>query len=608
MAWARAKSGQLASRLKGMTHGALHIRGIIFVQGIIHHAHLLQEFAGVDTRKIETGRTPCGVRTRPCTEGVRLRMTSVAEYVVAQLAAWGVQRIYGVVGDTLFPLMDALSRHHAVRFVPVRHEAAAGFMASAEAKQTGRPAVCLATSGPGIANLLNGLGDAYADRVPVVAITGQVESTKIGTGAKQYVDQQALVRPLAGYTALLASPEAVGQLLPTALRMALGGSQVAHLSVPKDFWDLSCSAVVTPPEPYLGASPVPDPAVILGASARMAKARRPLILLGQGGRQAAGAVLSLAERWGAGIIQSLPAKGAVPGSHPLVLGGLGDGGSDASHTALKEADMLLSVGCNWWPQSYAPAELKVIKIDRVPKYIGGRMPVHYGLAGEAQVIVPQLLKGVTSATDSGWVNRLCELKRAWEVQLEKESVPGNGPLSPQYIVRSLEQVLPGDAIVALDTGDHTVWFNRVFVGDRQWVTVSGKWRSIGYGLPAALAAKLANPDRTVVALVGDTGLQSLMGELATAAELGLPMMIVVVNNGMMAIEYNRAVAKGLNPLGTAPLNPDLSGVAVAAGLLACTVRTADELSGALTKALSETRPTLVNIIASAPVAPTASPS
>jgi pyruvate dehydrogenase (quinone)/pyruvate oxidase len=524
--------------------------------------------------------------------------------MVNQLAAWGAERVYGVVGDTLFPLMDAIDRHPGVRFIPVRHEAAAGFMASAEAKLTGRPTCCLATSGPGIANLLNGLGDAYADRVGVIAITGQVERAKIGTESKQYVDQQSFVRPLAGYTALLADPEAVGHILPTALRMAVGERLVAHLSVPKDLFAMDCGAVVVPYEPYLDTPPVPAPAVVRGALDLMASARRPLILMGQGARCAADEVVALAERWGAGIIQSLPAKGAVPWSHPLLLGGLGDGGTDATHTALPEADLLLAAGVNWWPEKYVPAALPVIKLDRSPANIGGKMAVVYGIAGDTRTVLPLLAAGVDLQARPEWRGRLTALRDAWETRLEMETADSGTLPSPQFIVRTLERVLPPDAIVALDTGDHTVWFNRIFAGERQEVLVSGTWRSLGFGLPAAMAAKLARPGRTVVALVGDTGLMSLMGELVTAAELGLHVVVVVVNNGMMAMERNRAVANGYSTLGTTPRNPDFARLAAACGLSSFMARTGRELQLALPAALAADGPVLIDVLATAPVAPT----
>ncbi|MDF2631320.1 MAG: hypothetical protein K0R39_5151 [Symbiobacteriaceae bacterium] len=543
-------------------------------------------------------------------------MSTTAEYIVSQLAAWGVRHVYGVVGDTFFPFMDAIAAQEQLRFVPVRHEAAASLMASAEAKLTGRLAVCVATSGPGIANLINGLGDAYADRVPVLAITGQVPTQQIGTNAKQYVDQQALVRPLAGFTELLAHPDAAGTVLPAALRTALGEERVAHLSVPKDLWAQPCNAAVTPPEPFLGAAPCPDPATVEGALDLMRKARRPLLLVGQGARPAREAIMALAEKWGAGVLHSMPAIGVVPWSHPLALGGLGAGGSDAAHAALQEADLLLTIACNWWPPKHVPAHLPVIKVDRQPVAVGGRMEVCYGVPGLAQVVVPRLGEGAPAEPRPEWRGRLAELKAQWQAKLDLEASappapaaapgPGQGAtaMAPQQIIRLLEQALPPDAIVALDTGDHTVWFNRVFGGTAHEILVSGRWRTLGFGLPAALAAKLSEPHRSVAALVGDTGIQSLLGELTTAADLGLPVTIIVVNNGEMAIEQNRAITQGHTRLGTAPRNPDFVAVAQACGVQGARARTATELQTALHAAFTASSPTLIDAAATAPVAPT----
>jgi pyruvate oxidase len=550
-------------------------------------------------------------------------MSTVAEHIVGQLAAWGVRHVYGVVGDTFFPFMDAIAAQGQLRFVPVRHEAAAGLMASAEAKLTGRLAACVATSGPGIANLMNGLGDAYADRAPVLAITGQVEMKQIGTNAKQYVDQQALVRPLAAFTELLVHPDAAGTVLPAALRTALGEERVAHLSVPKDLWSMACNAAVTPPEPFLGAAPCPDQGTLDGAVALMRGAKRPLLLVGQGARPARDAIMALAEKWGAGVIHSMPAIGVVPWSHQLALGGLGAGGADSAHAALQEADLLLTIACNWWPAKHVPEHLPVIKVDRQPVAVGGKMAVCYGVPGLAEVVVPRLAEGAPGEPRPEWRARLADLKAQWQAKVDEEVAGGSAPagaapapagaapapapapaMPPQQIIRLLEQALPPDAIIALDTGDHTVWFNRIFGGTAHEILVSGRWRTLGFGLPAALAAKLCAPERTVAALVGDTGLQSLLGELTTAADLGLPITIIVVNNGEMAIERNRVITQGHTKLGTAHKVPDFVAVAQACGLNARRVTTATDLQQALDDARNAQGPVLIDAAATAPVAPT----
>ncbi|HYG58062.1 MAG TPA: thiamine pyrophosphate-binding protein, partial [Symbiobacteriaceae bacterium] len=191
---------------------------------------------------------------------------NVAAFMLRQLADWGVQRIYGVIGDAILPFMHEVSRQTAIRFVPVRHEMAAGFMASAEAKLTGRLAVCAGTSGPGLANLVNGMSDASADRVPLLVLTGQVESYKVGTGVKQDVNQQAMVQALTGYTALLAGPGAAPQVLKRALQTILSEGRVAQISVPKDYWAADLGAAPAPPEPFLTQAPVAAPEVLMSAA------------------------------------------------------------------------------------------------------------------------------------------------------------------------------------------------------------------------------------------------------------------------------------------------------------------------------------------------------
>lgn len=571
---------------------------------------------------------------------------NAANYMLEQLAAWGVERIYGVVGDAIFDLADALSRQDRIRFIPCRHEAAAAFMASAEAKLTGQPEVCIATSGPGMTNLITGLGDAYADRVPVLAITGQSPTAKLGTLYKQDINQQQLLSGLAGYTALLAAPAALPQQLALAWRAALSG-QVGHISVPKDLFTQPLGQGadgrrwVRGPEPYLQAPPVPDPVTLDGAVSMLNAARRPVILAGHGALPAAQDLVWLAEHWGAPVITALAAKGLIPFQHPLALGGLGQGGYEEATQALSAADLVLAVCTNWWPDAYVPggaapagaaagdaatapgaaagARPRIVRIDRYPANIGARAPVDYGLAGDVRAIIPQLNAALQPQTEPAWRDQVAEWRAALlrtagaerAGRAEGAAAPGvagaagaagagaaDAPgcgLHPAFVMQCLEEALPPDAIVTLDTGDHTVWFNRSFGGERHRVLVSGTWRSLGFGLPAALAAKLVAPDRTVAAVVGDGGITSLLGELLTAARHRIPVLIAVVNNGMYAMEYNGMVRHGLQPLGTDLNNPDFARLAEACGLTGLRVQKPRDLAPALQQALAMERPVLLDI-------------
>lgn len=535
----------------------------------------------------------------------------VASFLVQQLAAWGVERIYGVVGDAIFELADALARQRDIRFIACRHEAAAGFMASAEAKLTGRPGVCTATSGPGAASLINGLCDAYADRAPVLAITGQSPLGKLGTGYKQDIDQQRLMGALAGHTALLAAPEAAPLQLALAWRGALEG-RVGHISVPKDVWNGEVpGAQVRGPEPYLTAPPVPSPAVIDGALPLLQGARRPVILAGHGALPAASDLVALAERWGAPVITALPAKGLISFDHPLALGGLGHGGSEAATRALNEADLVLAVATNWWPERYVPggtgeatgasaqAGPRIVRVDSHPANIGARAAVDYGLAGDVRTVIPRLAAGLTPQAVGAWQQRAADWKREWSERLRAEQATRSVPLHPSFVMHALEQALPPDATVAVDTGDHTVWFNRAFGGQQHRVLVSGTWRSLGFALPAAIAATMVTPGRCAAAVVGDGALTSLLGELLTASRYRAPLILALINNGSYAMELTGMRRAGLLPLGTALNNPDFALLAEGCGMAGVRVEKPDDLLPALRKAVATREPVLVDIVTAA---------
>jgi len=520
---------------------------------------------------------------------------NVAEFTLKQLAAWGVKRVYGVIGDAILPLMDALARQQELQFVQVCQEAAGGFMASAEAKLTGGLAVCIGTSGPGLANLINGLGDAYADRVPLLALTGQVESYKVGTDVKQEINQQALLHGLAGYSALVAGPGAAPQVLVRALKMAVGEGKVAQVSVPKDIWSAPLDAHVHPPEPFLTAPPVAAPPVIAAAVTMLQAAKKPVILAGHGARPAARELLALAGAWGAGIIMALGAKGMLPGAHPLVLGGVGAGGSEAAHRALRECDLVLVVGSTWWPPTHMPAGVPVVQIDRCPANIGAKTAVAFGLPGDCREILP----GLTPLPRcSDWEVSLRRWKAEWEAAQDAEAGDGaaGGPVPPARLIRTLESALPPEAIVTLDTGDHLLWFNRHFRGSgQQQVLFSGTWRTMGYGLPAASAAAMARPGAAVAALVGDGGLTMQLGELTVPARQNLNLTVVVARNGSLALEQFKAESEGLQPFGHTLNNPDFAAVARAFGWQAWRVENPQDLESALKQAVAHPGPALVDV-------------
>jgi len=533
-----------------------------------------------------------------------LNAGNVATAIVDQLAVWGVRTVYGVAGDTILELMHALGTHQQVEFITTRHEEAAALMASAQAKITGKLGVCIATSGPGVAHLINGLADAFRDRVPVLALTGQVETKFLGTEKKQYVDQQELVRPVVNYTTLAVSPDSVIEVVARAMRIAIGERRVTHVSIPKDIFPLPFTGTMVGPGPYLGTTPRSGEEVLAGAQDKLNRAQRPVIVAGAGSREASQPVLELAEKWQAGVITTIPAKGVIPEDHPLALGGLGEGGSEAATEALKQADLVLAAGVNWWPSAYVPSNPNMIQVDINPVNIGGKQPVDFGVVGDVRDVLPRFTSLLTHFPKPEWGQVIADARRRWFDRVKQEASPGGFPVAPAALMAALGRNADPDAIFSLDVGDHVLWFNRVFEAKRQRVLVSGKWRTMGFGLPAALAAKICRPDLQVIAVVGDGGMGMVLGEFTTAVRYGLPVTVVVVNNGYLAMERNRQKVANLALIGTDLTNPDWAEFARICGGAGYKVEAAEQLDQVLTEAIACGKPSLVDVATSDTILPT----
>lgn len=537
------------------------------------------------------------------------QILTVADTIVQQLAAWGVRRIYGVAGDTFLDFLDAIDRSQVISFVAVKHESTAAFMASAEAKLTGGLGVCLATSGPGMANLLNGLGDAYQDKAPVLAITGQVPTKKIGTDTKQYLDQQVFIAPLAAYSACLSSPEATVDVFAKAIHHALEWGAVTHVSVPKDlFAQQQTNAIRQKPQMVRGLSQL-NAGDLTQAVQVLKSAKQPCVVAGIGARPVAQEIVKLCEAWGAGLILSLGAKGMVEESCPLLMGGIGKAGSPQAAEVLKKADVVLLVGDNWWPEGYVPENTRVVQVDYQSSNIGTRFPVELGLVGSTETVIPALLQEMQGVTPNPqWIEQIKQARQQWFAQVEQEATTEGTPIHPARLMRALENTVAPDAILCVDTGDHTVWFNRIFHGKKQDVLFSGTWRSMGFGLPAAMACQLAEPNRQVVAVVGDGCLGMNLADLSTAARYHLPITILVVNNGFLQMETDRQVVSRHSKLGSDLTNPDFVRVAEACGLAGFRVQDSTELDQIVAQALSLQGPVLVDVVTASVMFPNTTPN
>lgn len=521
---------------------------------------------------------------------------TVASLMLKQLRMWGVKRIYGVVGDAIIGLMDELAKQNSIQFIAVKHESVAAMMASAEAKLTGRLGVCLATMGPGLGNLLNGLGDAYMDKAPVLAITGQAPSQKIGTDYKQYLNQQELIKPLAEYTSLLAHPDAITDVLTKAMKTSLDKGAVTHLSIPKDLFTMNTTAKIQREPKLIQTTSSIDEKDITEVVELMKTAKKPMILAGLGAIHAVNEVEKLAELWGAGILVSLGAKGVFHQSCTHFLGGIGQGGNPYAKELFQESDVVLLVGNLWWPEGYVPGHAKLIQIDVAKENIGKGIPVELGIVGSAEMLVPLLTKSLHSVSQNQtWVTNIQKIKETWDTQNEQEGLQSSQPLHPSRIVRAIENTVQDDAVITLDTGDVTVWFNRNFRSTNQQIIFSGEWRTMGFGLPAALAAKLCFPEKQVVAVVGDGGIEMTLADLLTAIRYNLNITVIIFNNHALQMERDKMIASGSIQKDVDLTNPDFVKIAEACSWKGYSITEESELEDTLQKAILHNGPALVTV-------------
>ncbi|MFC4306716.1 thiamine pyrophosphate-binding protein [Cohnella boryungensis] len=519
---------------------------------------------------------------------------SVSEAILEQLLRCGVERIYGVVGDAIFGLMDAIAKRGTIRFISVKHESVAALMASAEAKCTGKLAVCAAQMGPGLANLLNGLGDAYLDGYPVLAITGQAPLNRIGTPYKQFVNQQSLLQAISGYTQLVVHPDSVIPSMKSAIHASITRGTVSHISIPMDLFNMQTQ--FQPQEPIRSFNSLPDPNCFENAGQILRSAMNPMILVGDKGRSAKAEIERLALAWGSGVANAYGSIGVIADDFALAVGGLGEGGNPYLASRFKEADVVLSIGTSWWPDNQTPLEARVIQIACRQNQISTNMPADGVVVGDIATIVAQLnraLKGFEP--NSAWIERIRDCKQTWKDRNESEGNGADMPMHPSCIVRKIENHVSPDAIIALDEGDSTLWFMRNFRAKRQRVLVSEQWRTMGFGLPAAMAAKLCYPQRQVICLTGDGGLGMVLADLLTASRYGLAIVMIVLNNGCLQMERNKMGEMGIAPEGTAITNPDYVKLAEACGWKGYRTQSPEDFDEYMQALLTSAQPVLIEV-------------
>ncbi len=461
-----------------------------------------------------------------------------AELTIKLLQRQGITHIAGIPGGANLPLYDALSRS-SIQHVLARHEQGAGFIAQGMARTSGKPAVCFATSGPGATNVLTALADAHLDSIPVICITGQVPMPLIGSDAFQEVDIYGMSLPVTKHNFLVRSIEELMQVIPEAFHIAMSGRPGPVLiDIPKDVQQAEIEFEAWPEPGTAETALSADAQSIQMAAELIESARRPILYLGGGVIHAAAAHLAqmLAEKSSLPTVMTLMALGALEHEHPLSLGMLGMHGAAATNHALHRSDLLITVGARFDDRAtgrlaeFCP-NASVIHIDIDASEFNKLRMADIPLRGDVYPTLVALLKQVSERSRSEWLAEIEELRR-----INPEAQYGDDIRRPRNLIRTTAHLLGTDALVTTDVGQHQMWTAQSypFTRPRQWLT-SGGLGTMGFGLPAAIGAALANPDRPVVCFSGDGSILMNLQELATAAELGLNIKLILLNNGALGL-------------------------------------------------------------------------
>jgi len=533
---------------------------------------------------------------------------NTADILVETLIAWRAPFVFGVVGDGINSIIEALrKRQDRIRYVGVRHEEAAAFMASGIAKHTGRLGVCLGTTGPGAIHLMNGLYDAHFDGAPVVAITGTTFHDLIGTRFQQGVSTTALMQDVALYNVEVTGPDHALIVANRACRAALGHRGVAHLTVAKDVQMMKLAADKPSMEnhgartssSWLPVSAVPPLDQLRAAADVLNAGSKIAILAGQGALAARVEVEHVAEMLGAPVARALLGRAVLPDDSPLTTGGIGHLGTAPSQWAMHNCDTLLILGSTMpWIDSYPrPGQARAVQVDLNPDRIGLRYPTEIGLIGDVKGTLQALAPLLAPHGDRDFLTEAQARMRDWRALLEQVETTERTPLRPQMVVRALSDLLADDAVISLDTGANTHFAARhLRLRPNQRFTGTGMLASMGSGLPLAIAASLAYPGRQSVTVVGDGGFAMLMAELATAVQLNAPVKIVLFKNDSLAeVKFEQRDIG--NPEFGCALSPiDFVAYARACGADGFRCAQPSEVRPAIAAALASPRPALVEAV------------
>ncbi|HCZ8238968.1 TPA: pyruvate oxidase [Staphylococcus aureus] len=529
------------------------------------------------------------------------------EALVKALQAWDIDHLYGIPGDSIDAVVDSLRTvRDQFKFYHVRHEEVASLAAAGYTKLTGKIGVALSIGGPGLIHLLNGMYDAKMDNVPQLILSGQTNSTALGTKAFQETNLQKLCEDVAVYNHQIEKGDNVFEIVNEAIRTAYEQKGVAVVICPNDLLTEKIKDTTNKPVDTSRPTVVsPKYKDIKKAVKLINKSKKPVMLIGVGAKHAKDELREFIEMAKIPVIHSLPAKTILPDDHPYSIGNLGKIGTKTSYQTMQEADLLIMVGTNYPYVDYLPKKnIKAIQIDTNPKNIGNRFNINVGIVGDSKIALHQLTENIKHVAERPFLNKTLERKAVWDKWMEQDKNNNSKPLRPERLMASINKFIKDDAVISADVGTATVWSTRYLnLGVNNKFIISSWLGTMGCGLPGAMASKIAYPNRQAIAIAGDGAFQMVMQDFATAVQYDLPLTVFVLNNKQLAfIKYEQQAAGELE-YAVDFSDMDHAKFAEAAGGKGYTIKSASEVDAIVEEALAQDVPTIVDVYVDPNAAP-----
>jgi len=522
---------------------------------------------------------------------------TVADKIVDQLAELGVKYVFGMPGDSILPLVETLSKQDKIKFILTRHEETGSMMASAYGKLTGELSCCLSIAGPGATNLMTGLVDAASDKAPVLALMGQVAQAFLGSEYLQEIDEIEIFSPFTVFAESVSSPSQAINLTVTAAKKALINMGASILSLPTDVLTQPLIDEIWSTDKHLFKQRIQPPIdMVEKASALINTSKRPLIFGGWGIRECGIEVIEFAEKINGIIATTTRAKGIIPETHPLAVGVLGSVGTRFAAKTASKADLLIVLGSGFRQRNLLP-DIPIIQVDIDGTRLGRMFPIEVGLHGDAHATLKMLIEHVEPKTgDKEFLNEITELKKRHQDEIDGYSIDRSVPINPGYVITSIKKHADKDALITVDSGDHTYWFYKNYVCEEERTLMSANMASMGFAFPASMAAQLIYPDRQIICVNGDGGFGQLMGDFTTAVREKLPVKVIVFNDGKIKNIAKEQAMYGYDVFGISFPNPDFAQYAESCGGIGYRITTPDELDKAFTEGFRLNKPVLFDIL------------